>query len=78
MEKILAEINLGKTKFNNSAKCVQIRKTSTSNIENGFAIAEFLQNKGFVISGRAIIQGNIQGLHVDASENCIKLIIGSL
>lgn len=78
MTQLLMDINAAKAKLNNQTKCIQIRKTQTSNIDNGFEIATFLKQKGYVISGREVVNASIKGILIDAGASCIKLTIGNL
>jgi hypothetical protein len=78
MTQLLGDINAKKLKANNPTKCIQIRKTKASNIDNGFEIATFLKQHGFVISGREVVSTNTKGILIDATASCIKLTIGSL
>lgn len=77
MDDILNSIMNEKAKRNAKTNCIQIFKTSISNVA-GFNIADFLQGKGFIIAGRRILPGQQKGIKVDASGSCISLIIGSL
>lgn len=78
MVQLLNDINAKRASLNNQTKCIQIRKTQASNIDNGFEIATFLKQNGFIISGREVVSSNNTGISIDASESCIKLTIGTL
>lgn len=75
---ILNEINEERAKNNYTTNCITIKKTKNSNIDSDFAIANFLQKKGFIISGREIISGDLDGYKIDFNGVCINLTIGKL
>lgn len=78
MAEILADINTAKQKVGSGSNCVQILKSTKSNITNAFALAEYLRNSGYVISGREKIDNKISGIRIDATFKCIKVIVGTL
>jgi hypothetical protein len=78
MAKYLNEINAEKTRLNNTTRCIQVRKTVTSNVQNAFKLADYLKSRGFVISGRETIGGKQKGVEVNATGSCIKVTIGSI
>lgn len=78
MMDIVQDVLSQKASTNNRSNCVTIRKTSKSNVENVFEIADLLKHNGFVISGRQTITGSIEGTQIDAEGSCIILTIGNL
>ena len=78
MQSILENVRKQKIKFNITSNCIQIRKTSSSNVKNAFKIAEYLKKNGFIIGGRLTVDGNVQGVKVKMDANCIELTIGTL
>lgn len=78
MATILNNIRAEKQKLGSNSNCVQIFKTNKSNIQNGFALADFLKSYGFVITGREKILSNSSGINISARGNCIKVTLGSL
>ncbi len=78
MFQILNEVRLEKLQANNPTKCISIQIINNSNAENGFMIANYLRNNGYVISGREVVAGSQKGIQVDATGTCIKLSVGDL
>ncbi len=78
MEAFLVRLKGEKRNLNNSSNCIQIRKTKTSNIDNAFDLATFLSNNGYIISGRQIVSNEVNGIAIDANENCIIITIGKM
>lgn len=78
MQAIMNNIRKQKTKLNISSNCVQVRKTSTSNVTNAFKIAEYLKKNGFIIGGRLTVGGNVKGFKVNMNQSCIELTIGTM
>lgn len=78
MVQILNELRMEKMQANNPAKCVTIQIVNNSNAENGYKIANYLRQNGYVISGREVVRGTQKGIQIDAAGPCIKLAIGSL
>lgn len=77
MAGILEKLKKEKLRKKNSSNCVQIRKTSNSNVTNAFKMAEYLKDRGFIIGGRLTVTGNVHGVKVNASKDCIELTIGN-
>ncbi len=75
---ILDKLKKEKLRRKNNSNCVQIRKTSNSNVTNAFKIAEYLKDRGYIIGGRLTVSGSVTGVKVDASKDCIELTIGTL
>jgi curved DNA-binding protein CbpA len=87
IEKILTEqqminvyndITNKKRDFHNASNCVKIFKTNNCNIKNAFAIATFLQRKGFTIAGREKSGNDAIGINIAATHNCITVTVGAL
>jgi len=78
MVQILNDIRLAKLHANVQSKCVQIRVTGSSNVENAFKIAAYLKQNGYTMAGRETIAGNVKGIQIVATTPCIKLTIGTL
>ena len=77
MMQVVHRITAAKRRNHNKLNCVQVRKTVSSNVVNALAIADFLQSKGFIISGRMTIAGEQQGISVNAKSGCIVVTVGS-
>lgn len=76
MSKIINEIKREKTRTHNSSNCIQVCKTRNSNVENAFDIARLLGQEGFIIAGRETVRGDNEGVQIDASGSCIRIVIG--
>ena len=74
---IIKSIGTVKKRTHNKLNCVQIRKTSNSNVTNAFKIAELLKARGYIISGRIVIPGNLKGMKITTQSGCIQLTIGN-
>lgn len=77
-QEILDAVLLEKSKMNSFSNCIQLRKTATCNVTDAFSLANYLRSKGFIISGRLTVDKSLQGIAIDASDNCIVLTIGIL
>lgn len=78
MANILRAVNNKKRLANIRSNCVQIRKTTTSNVANAFDLAGYLKSKGYIISGRTTVSGNVKGISINANGNCLSVTIGDL
>ncbi len=78
MVNILRSVNNKKRQAHNRSNCVQIRKTTTSNVANAYDLAGYLKSKGYIISGRTTVSGNVKGISINASGACLSVTIGSL
>ena len=78
MMQVLHQIAAAKRRNHNKLNCVQVRKTVSSNVVNALAMADFLQSKGFIISGRMTIAGEQPGISINAKSGCIVVTVGSL
>ncbi len=78
MLQVIKKIGAEKKRTVNQLNCVQIRKTSNSNVTNAFKIAELLKSRGYIISGRIVIPGNQKGIKITTQSGCIQLTIGKL
>jgi hypothetical protein len=78
MLQLIKRIGAEKKRTHNKLNCVQVRKTSNSNVTNAFKIAELLKARGYIISGRIIIPGNQKGMKITTQSGCIQLTIGKL
>jgi|GEM_PF-5521888 len=76
MKEMLNSIDVEKTKNNNIANCIKIRKTTSSNIENWQMVPTFLREKGFIISGREVVNKDIEGIRIEVGGECLILTIG--
>lgn len=78
MMEVYYRITAAKRRNHNKLNCVQVRKTASSNVVNALSIADFLQSKGYIISGRMTIGGQQKGISVNAKSGCIVVTVGSL
>jgi type IV secretory pathway VirB10-like protein len=78
MNKAVERLNAQREKAGHVSKCVKIRQTASSNVNNGFKIAEQLRANGYIISGRETIQGVVKGITVQANKDCMVVTVGSL
>ncbi|GEO11228.1 J domain-containing protein [Segetibacter aerophilus] len=78
LDRIYVAIKSEKLKNNYNTNCITIKKTRSSNVDNGFKIGGYLQQRGFIISGREIISGNVEGIHVGFNGLCLTLTIGEM
>ena len=78
MMEVLEQVRAEKQKAGGNTNCVQIMKSTSSNISNAFKLADFLKGYGFVISGRGKIPASSNGITVDSMNNCITITVGTL
>ncbi len=78
MEETWVRVQAQQRQMNTFANCIQVRRTDDSNVDNAFAMADYLQKKGYVISGRLTVAEHEQGISVSSAANCIVITIGIL
>ncbi|WP_207495696.1 hypothetical protein [Aridibaculum aurantiacum] len=78
MQQVLSQLNAQREKSALAGKCVKIRQTANSNVQDGFKIAGFLKSNGYIISGRETVSKTIKGIAVTAGADCMAVTIGSL
>lgn len=77
MRNILSQIKASQAKANSQSHCVQIQKSAGSNVTNAFKLAEYLQQNGFIISGRETVSAKVEGIKIDVSGACVKVTVGT-
>jgi curved DNA-binding protein CbpA len=75
---VVKKVIVARSTLRTNVKCVQLRKTKSTNVTNAFKVAELLQQKGFVIGGREIVNEKFEGITVHASNSCLSLTIGTV
>jgi len=78
MIEVLHKIRAEKQKSGSNSNCVQLVKSTSSNISNVFGLADFLKGYGFVISGREKIPESSNGINVNVMSDCISVTVGTL
>ena len=73
MNGLLAE----KARLSMTSKCVKVRKTNDSNVENAFAIVNQLKSKGFIISGREVTGKPVKRYTISSTGDCLVVTIGT-
>lgn len=76
-QQVLNQLNAHKEALGGNTRCVKIRQTSSSNVNNGFKIAEYLKQNGYFISGRETVSGKVKGALVSNNGGCLVVTIGT-
>lgn len=76
-QQVLSQLNARRDALGGKTKCVKIRQTATSNVSNGFKIAEYLKQNGYFISGRETVSRKVKGAEVSTAGECLVVTIGT-
>ena len=77
-EEVLQKLNSYRDGLERDVHCVKVRQTANSNVADGFSIAGYLKQHGFIITGRETINKQVRGIEVTGSGDCLAVTIGIL
>ena len=78
MQDVVDRLNSKRSESGSKMKCVKIRQTASSNVSNGFKIADVLKSNGYIISGRETVSSKVKGILVSGGSDCLLVTVGSL
>lgn len=78
MSNIFRELSAKKLENNNKINCAKIIASAGSNVSNPFAVANYLKDKGFIISGRETTKEKVEGIRIISKGECFVVTIGNL